>query len=80
MKSGAACARIRWAEGAFDKVKPPLLADLKHFDGLRRALDVPDGLLLQLLAVSVTAIMQPRDLLKIRRWVWVFMVQPRSKP
>jgi hypothetical protein len=36
-------------------------------------LDVPDGVLVQLLAVSATAIMQPRDLLKIRRWWDLFM-------
>ena len=51
-----------------------VLVVLEQFDDLRRALDVPDGLLLQLLAVSATAIMQPRDLLKIRRWWDLFMV------
>jgi hypothetical protein len=34
---------------------------------------VSDGLLVQLLAVSATAIMQPLDLLKIRRWLFLFM-------
>ena len=69
----AACARIHWSEGAFDGVNLSLLADLEHFDSLRRVLVVADGLLLQLLAVSATAIMQPRDALKIRRWELLFM-------
>lgn len=50
------------------------MAKLEHFDDLRRALDVPDGVLVQLLAVSATAIMQPLNLLKIRRWTVTFMV------
>jgi hypothetical protein len=61
IKSGAACARIHWVGGTFDGVNPSLLADLESFDDLRRALDVADGALLALLAVSATAIMQPRD-------------------
>ena len=59
--------------GAFDGVNPSLLADLEHLDDLRRALDVFDVLLLQLLAVSATAIVQPREALKMRRWVFLFM-------
>jgi hypothetical protein len=35
--------------------------------------NVPDGLLPLLLAVSATAIMQPLDALKIRRWWDLFM-------
>jgi hypothetical protein len=73
IKSGAVCARIHWARRTFDKVKLLLLADLEHLDDLRRVLDVPDGLLVQLPAVSATAIMQPRDALKIRQWVFLFM-------
>ena len=72
IKSIAACARIHCATGTFNRLNPSLLAALKHFDGLRRALDVPDADLL-LLAVSATAIVQPLDLLKIRRWVFLFI-------
>ena len=67
IKSGAACVSIHRAEGTFDKQNWPFLEVLEHFDDLRRALVVPDGLLQQLLAVSSTAIMQPRDYLKTKR-------------
>ena len=70
---GSACTRIHWAGGLFGRANPSPLDLFEHFDDLRRVLDVADGVLLQLLAVSATAIMQPRDLLKIRRWAWVFM-------
>ena len=73
INSGAACARIHWVGGLFDALIWPVLADLKHFGDLRRLLVVSDGLLLQLLAVSATAIMQLRDALKIRRWLFLFM-------
>ena len=36
-------------------------------------LDVPRPLLLQLLADSATGMRQPRDLLKMRRWVEAFI-------
>lgn len=65
----AARACICWAEGGFDGSNLSVLGlagDLLHFDDLRRALVVLDELLLALLAVSATAIMQPRDALKIR--------------
>ena len=49
------------------------LGVLQLRDDLRWARDVPAELLLQLLAVSATAIMQPLDLLKMRRWWDLFM-------
>jgi hypothetical protein len=73
IKVGSARAHIHWASGLFDGVKRPLLGVLEHFESLRRLLDVPDGLLLQLLAVSATAIVQPLAGLKIRRWVLLFI-------
>ncbi len=72
IKSGAACARIHWSTGTFDRVNLSILDVLKYFEDLRRALDVLDGFLAQLLDTPDTAIMQPRDALKIRRGVWGF--------
>ena len=73
IKSGAACARIHWDGVLFDRVNASLLNVLGHFDDLRRALEVPDGLLLLLMAVSATAIKQPRRWLKTIRWKFLFM-------
>ena len=73
IKSGAACAGIHWSGGTFYRVNPSLLADLEYFDDLRRIVDVPDGLLVQLPAVSATAIRQPRRWLETIRWRDLFI-------
>ena len=49
------------------------LGALQLRDDLQWARDVPAELLLQLLAVSATAIMQLLGLLKMRRWWDLFM-------
>ena len=54
------------ARGCFDALNDVV----ERFLGL---LDVPLPLLLQLLADSATGMRQPRDLLKMRRWAWVFI-------
>jgi len=67
IKIVAACARIHWSGSIFDRRNWLVLGVLEQFKDLRRPLDVPDGHLLALLAVSATAIMQPLVGLKIRR-------------
>ena len=76
MNLGAACAHIASASGLFNATNRKVLGVLERVDDLRKVLpeqEVPDAPLLELPAVSDTAIKQPRDLLKIRRWEEAFM-------
>ena len=76
MNLGAACAHIVWTSGLFNATNRKVLGVLEWVDDLRTVLpaqEVPDAPLLELLALSHTAMRQPRDLLKIRRRVFLFM-------
>ena len=75
IKTVAACARIHWARGTFDRVNPSLLADLEPLDSFLRLLDLPDELSVQLLAVSATAVV----LRRIGRWAAtsIIVISPR---